>query len=111
MEQFFGIDPMAAREEIRIAPRMPSVWDKASLENVKVASNKISVYFDRGPDGRVHLKVVQSDPRWTLRAPVLPWDGANVELVSGRFQEDARGVVHVVSRDSVLEFKYSTPGR
>ncbi len=111
VEQFFGIDPRAARKEIRIAPRMPSVWDKASLENVKVASNEISVYFNRGPEGRIHLKVVQSNPGWTLQVPVGPWDKEGLDLVSGRLEEDERGILHVVSREAVLEFQYSTSGQ
>ncbi|PQB03537.1 glycogen debranching protein [Aureitalea marina] len=69
VHQFFGIDPMAAEKTIRIRPQMPNSWSSASLENVQVADNNISVYFE-DKDGDIFLNVTQSNPDWTI---VLEW--------------------------------------
>ena len=51
---------MASNNEILINPQMPSSWDKASLENVKVGTNQISIYYSK-TDERLNLRVVQLD--------------------------------------------------
>lgn len=65
VQQFFGIQPMASRKEITIRPLMPSHWDKATLENVQVADNEISLFYER--DGNLQtLRVRQSNPDWKI---------------------------------------------
>ncbi|MDG1571709.1 glycogen debranching protein [Robiginitalea sp. M366] len=100
VEQFFGIDPMASQQRIRIDPQMPATWDTASLENVKIGSNSISVYFQRLPDGRIHLKVTQTQPGWRLEAPA----GAKAELHPGT-SRDGEGMA--VTTGDVLELTYT----
>jgi len=48
VEQFFGIHPRADLHEITIAPRMPSTWKEARIENVEVGDNRISVHYVQG---------------------------------------------------------------
>lgn len=73
VHQFFGIQPNAAEKEITIAPQMPDKWNEASLENVKVGENSISVYYSNG-----NVRVTQTKPDWTIKLE-LP-DG---EMISG----------------------------
>jgi hypothetical protein len=53
VENFFGIKPRADLKEITIAPRMPSAWKEASIENVEIGDNRISVYYKQGQSPRV----------------------------------------------------------
>jgi len=106
VEQFFGIDPMASRKHIRVAPQMPSGWNEASLENVAVATNAISVHFRRQADGRIHLKVAQSEPGWTLEVPVGMPQGESLEIVSGEKSTGPAGETRVTTQGPVLEVIY-----
>ncbi len=78
VEQFFGIRPDAAHQKVVIAPQMPSEWNTASLENVQVGDNEISVYFTR-ENGKTTVKVTQLDPDWTLEIQ-LPKNDSNAQL-------------------------------
>jgi glycogen debranching enzyme len=109
VEQFFGISPMAAEKKIRIAPLMPSAWNRASLENVQVGPNELSVFFSRTTEGRVHIRAEQTLPGWVLVAPVPFADSDSIELVSGEMETDGHGRIQVVSNGAKLEFTYS-PG-
>ncbi|WP_445383912.1 alpha-L-rhamnosidase-related protein [Robiginitalea sp. IMCC44478] len=111
VEQFFGIDPMAAEKRIRISPLMPSEWGEASLENVRIAGNSISVYYQRQKDGRLHLKVTQSQNDWTLEVPVEAQAEKTIEIISGKLLTDEQGEAHIISQDGVLEFKVSKLSR
>ena len=53
VEHFFGIKPRADLKEITITPRMPSTWKEASIENVEIGDNRISVYYVQGQKPRV----------------------------------------------------------
>jgi len=59
VHQFFGIQPNAAKKEITIAPLMPDSWTVASLENVKVGDNVISVFYSSN-DGNTEVRVTQT---------------------------------------------------
>ncbi len=65
VQQFFGVQPMASRKEITIRPQMPTDWDKASLENVKIADNEISLFYERDGNQQT-LRVNQSNPDWKI---------------------------------------------
>ena len=64
VHQFFGVQPNAAQKEITIAPQMPDSWNEATLENVKIGDNEISIGYVK-KDGKTQLKVTQSK-NWTL---------------------------------------------
>ncbi|CAN5336080.1 hypothetical protein BH10BAC4_BH10BAC4_09560 [soil metagenome] len=40
---YFGVQPEAYKKSIRIAPRMPTGWDEASLEKLPISDNSISI--------------------------------------------------------------------
>lgn len=70
VRQFFGIDPWAAKKEVIITPQFPSTWDEASLENVKIGDNDLSVYLSV-QNGKKHLKITQSNANWTIKVKPL----------------------------------------
>ncbi len=65
VQQFFGIQPNAPEKKIVIQPQMPSAWDKASLENVVVADNTVSVSYSKS-EGITRIAVSQQQEGWTL---------------------------------------------
>ncbi len=86
VQQFFGIQPRAYDREVIIRPRMPSSWERASLENVLVADNQLSVYFER-KEGKATLRVEQDAPGWTLTlVPGGPATG-QYQVLEGEVQQ------------------------
>ncbi len=70
VNQFFGIKPLAHEKTIIIEPQMPKEWDNASLENVKVGDNEISVWHTKSED--IHqIKVEQAQLGWDIKL-ILP---------------------------------------
>lgn len=63
--QFFGIQPFAAQKFVRIQPQMPTTWNEASLENVHIAKNRLSVEFSRTTAYR-EIILNQTEPDWML---------------------------------------------
>ncbi len=65
VQQFFGIAPQASKKKVVIMPQMPDEWDEASLENVIISDNAISVFYQKA-NGLLNLKVVQENPTWEV---------------------------------------------
>ncbi|MPR35760.1 alpha-L-rhamnosidase-related protein [Salmonirosea aquatica] len=63
--QFFGIQPFAARKSVRIQLQMPTSWNEASLENVHIGKNRLSVEFSR-TDAYQEIILDQTELDWTL---------------------------------------------
>lgn len=65
VEQFFGITPNAADKKVRISPQMPTSWKNASLENVSIGDNEISIYFSE-KNGKQVVEITQEKDDWQL---------------------------------------------
>lgn len=70
INQFFGIEPMAHNKTIIIEPQMPNEWDTASLENVKVGDNKVSIWHTKSEESH-QIKIQQTRPDWKIKL-ILP---------------------------------------
>jgi glycogen debranching enzyme len=81
VQQFFGIAPQASKKKVVIMPQMPDEWDEASLENVVISDNAVSVFYHKA-NGLLKLKVVQENPDWEA-VVILPQqkDGVAYEVV------------------------------
>jgi len=79
IQQFFGIQPMASKQTITIKPQMPSAWTNASLENVEVADNIVSILYSASGN-EVELKVNQVNTNWTLEIVIPKIDLENYEV-------------------------------
>ncbi|TVZ59098.1 hypothetical protein NA63_1623 [Flavobacteriaceae bacterium MAR_2010_105] len=79
IQQFFGIQPMASKKLITIQPQMPSTWNTASIENVSVADNSVSVFYNRS-DHTTELKVIQEHADWTLEIVIPKTDFKTFEI-------------------------------
>ena len=82
VQQFFGIQPVAYKKLIQLKPVMPSEWDEASLENVIIADNEISVFYTV-IEGSTRIEVYQSQPDWTIELQMPYTDQKNYQLVEG----------------------------
>lgn len=108
--QFFGVQPQAAQKEITIHPLMPRAWDQARLENVQVANNEISVYYEVEAAGSNLLKITQTQEDWTVRLILENAQEAELEVIRGTVITQQQGETHVemVGRGGTLEVRYKT---
>ncbi|MFV8226848.1 glycogen debranching protein [Christiangramia aquimixticola] len=70
VQQFFGIKPYAPDKLITVQPQLPSEWEYANLENVKIADNKVSVFYKREMNTET-WKFIKTDKNWKLKI-ILP---------------------------------------
>ena len=77
--QFFGIQPDAATKVIHIRPQMPSGWEEASIQKVKVGDNEIRVSYTNKAGLRT-IEVEQSQADWTISI-AFPQEYAKVKVV------------------------------
>lgn len=65
VRQFFGVEPMASEKTVTINPLMPSEWDEAKLENIKIAENELDIDYSK-KDGNLRWEIHQKIPDWDL---------------------------------------------
>lgn len=65
VKQFFGIQPMAFKKEIVIAPVLPDSLTQGSLANISVGDNKLSVSFSKSPQ-QLTYKVSSQQSGWRM---------------------------------------------
>ena len=105
VQQFFGIQPNAPEKKVVFQPQMPSAWDNASLENVVVADNAVSVSYSKA-EGVTRIQISQLEKGWTME--LIPPKDAQVRYeVSGKDVEqvDRNGtpVFSTTSSEIILE--------
>ena len=61
---------------------MPREWNEASLENVIIANNEISVFYTK-TEGTMRIEVYQSKPDWIIELQVPYTDQKSYQLVEG----------------------------
>ncbi len=77
---FFGLQPDAPNQTMYLSPRLPSAWPTASLDNVIVGGNKLSVTIERH-QGNVTYSVTQTEGGWRI---VLSLPGVTAATVNGQ---------------------------
>lgn len=100
VQQFFGIEPLAWRKEIRIRPQMPSAWDEASLENVRVGDNNLRISYTKKRSETI-LRIEQERPHWYIL-----FDLEDAEVMQGETDGEAdNGSLRV--KGQAIEIRYS----
>jgi glycogen debranching enzyme len=75
--QFFGVHPNAYEKKVSIGVQMPSTWHQASLEDVMVGNNTLSIRFESAE--RVQkVSVLSAKPDWQIT--FLPIEGYDLSL-------------------------------
>jgi glycogen debranching enzyme len=95
VEQFFGIRPDAAHKKVVIAPQMPSEWNTASLENVLVGDNEISIFYSE-ENGQTKVKVTQTKPHWTLEIQLPKKEKDTAILITSGETENISSDFHFI---------------
>lgn len=62
---FFGIHPQAFEKTIVLTPDLPAAWKTASIENVKIGHNSISINITRAAD-HIDYRMQQTHGDWTI---------------------------------------------
>ncbi len=99
IQQFFGIQPMASVKKITINPQFPSEWNYASLENVRIGDNNISIHYKK-VDGKLNLEIEQEKEGWEIEVhlPIQKYE------TSGK-TESLNNQIRIVSFSSELIIK------
>jgi len=66
IRQFFGIQPAAQKQTIRIQPQMPSAWKEARIEEVIVGSNVLNFEYEQSEAGTLTLTLEQDQGDWVI---------------------------------------------
>lgn len=103
VQQFFGIQPQASLKKIVIRPQMPTEWDSASLENVVVAENEISIFYTRKGKG-LSISIAQTRPDWTIELILPQMQDARYKVMRGEsVPSEGEGGVRFSTSGFVLE--------
>lgn len=85
VEQFFGIQPNAANKKVSINPQMPSSWNEASLENVRIGDNEISIFFTE-ENGSKLVRISQRESDWQLELKLRRSNTSSIIGGEGSFE-------------------------
>lgn len=86
--QFFGIKPDAGNKVIYIRPQMPSTWDEASIQNVRIGDNEISLtYVDKS--GVLAIEVAQTQSKWGISIEI-PEEYSKVKVLGKEISSDTK---------------------
>lgn len=102
VQQFFGIQPDAANQLVLIQPLMPNSWAYAKLENVEIADNEVSIFYQKTAKG-LEFKATQTNKAWTLKVALSPADAKSINITAGELVEEKEGQF-VVSKGGVIAF-------
>ncbi len=87
VRQFFGIRPMASKKEILFTPQMPSTWEYAQLESVKIADNTIDIDYKK-EGKKISLTIEQTNKEFKLILdPTNLLPGKSVQVVRQNGQD------------------------
>ena len=105
VQQFFGIQPDAARKEVIIRPNMPKAWDDAALENVIVNENTVSLFYKKRGK-RTSIKAKQTKTDWNLKLvfknlppTALEVRKGTIELVDGQLVISSNQEIELLIKD------------
>ena len=105
IHQFFGIRPTASEKKVQIMPQMPEEWNSATLENVIISDNNISVFFEK-KDKITTVKVTQSENGWTLEIVLPKIENGDYEIVKGKADiTTTENQIFYLSKDPIIEIK------
>lgn len=100
IQYFFGINPMASHKQVDINPDMPSAWGHASIDNVLIGNNSLSMDYHR-ENNSINYKITTAQPDWTIVFH-LPQNTKSV-LVNGKTTSVNNGTVLLNGKENKLK--------
>ena len=84
---FFGIDPLAYKKEISLKPNFPEEWGNASIKNVIIGDNLLSVHYRKSGESKGYT-IKMTKPHWMVKLNVgshtkIFLNGKNVKPQNG----------------------------
>ncbi|MDR0792343.1 MAG: hypothetical protein LBE82_03475, partial [Chitinophagaceae bacterium] len=98
---FFGIDPTAAEQTVQIHPQMPAQWNYASIKNVLIGNNKLSIDFKKIDKRSIYI-IVSEQKGWK-EIFTLPAGAHNVS-VNGKPVSNKTATIELTKRKNVVEY-------
>lgn len=89
---FFGITPEAYNKTVKLSPQLPTDWPEATIDNVTVGNNSLSISIRRQTD-HVAYDIFQTKSDWSV---VVDIAGANRVIVNNK-EQDIRGAGHALT--------------
>jgi hypothetical protein len=98
---FFGVKPEAYKKTISISPHLPTSWKEASLENIIIGDNALSLTISQKPD-HCQYRILQTRTDWTL---VVDVHGAKKVFINGREKkmENDHKSITVRGREAIVD--------
>jgi hypothetical protein len=66
IQYFFGIDPIAYKKEVSLRPGFPKVWKYASIKNIIIGDNRLSINYRTLPAAKEYI-IKNTRPGWTIK--------------------------------------------
>lgn len=79
VQHFFGIQPHAYDNHITVRPRMPTDWSNASLSNLPIGNNTLSIAKTTSSN-RVTYTLEQQQGDWTIDFRLPPLENATLQV-------------------------------
>ena len=86
---FFGIDPCAYKKEIRLKPNFPEAWGNASIKNVIIGDNLLSVDYRKSGETK-EFTIKMTKPLWTVKLYV---GSGSKNLLNGKNVKPQNGYI------------------
>ncbi|MEJ0082243.1 MAG: hypothetical protein WDM78_15150 [Puia sp.] len=86
---FFGIDPLAYKKEIILKPNFPEAWGNASIKNVIIGDNLLSVDYRKSGKANEYI-IKMTKPLWTVKLYVGP---VSKILLNGKYIKPQNGYI------------------
>lgn len=106
VKQFFGIQPMAFKKELVIAPVLPDSLTNGTLENLPVGDNKISVSFSKTAKHLIY-KVTSLQSGWRVMFRLPSQKFSTLKVNNKLVKPEWKGgfwQVNITDSASVIEF-------
>ncbi|OEY72196.1 alpha-L-rhamnosidase-related protein [Salegentibacter salarius] len=107
VNQFFGIKPDALNKKIVVQPQMPKTWNEASLENVVIGENEVSVYFSKS-NGELNIEITQEED-WEIELILTNYSNSEYKMMTENLEvSKVNGDLIIKGNSDKLEISLET---
>lgn len=96
---FFGIDPLAYKKEIKLRPNFPAAWENASIKDVIIGDNLLSITYRKLSAAREYTVKI-TKPQWTVKLYVGPFGSV---LLNGKKVRPQNGYIILKENESRVQ--------
>ncbi|GAC1426419.1 MAG: hypothetical protein NVSMB67_29200 [Flavisolibacter sp.] len=97
---FFGIAPLAYKKEITLKPNFPMVWNNASIKDVIIGDNLLSIAYNKLSAANEYIIKV-AKPYWKVRLYI---GSARNVFLNGKSVRTTNGFIILKKKESRIKF-------